>query len=70
MTSRGEGYQGFCDNSTKASVLKSVTMGGGVVKNYQKLRDIIYGRSHTRHKNSNDYTVTITILTKLGLNNC
>ncbi len=23
------GYQGFCDNSTTASVIKSVTMGGG-----------------------------------------
>jgi hypothetical protein len=25
----GRGYQGFCDNSTKASVIKSVTMGEG-----------------------------------------
>jgi hypothetical protein len=28
----GRGYQGFCDNSIKALVLKSVTMGGGVSK--------------------------------------
>ena len=39
----GRGYQGFCDNSTKAIVLKRVTMGGGGVKNYPKLRDVIYG---------------------------
>ncbi len=29
----GRGYQGFCDNNTKASVIKSVTIGGGEVKN-------------------------------------
>ncbi len=40
----GRGYQGFCDNSTYAFVLKSVTMGGGGVKNYLKQRDVIYGR--------------------------
>ncbi len=40
----GRGYKGFCDNSTKALVLKSVTMGGASVINYQKLRDVIYGR--------------------------
>ena len=28
------------DDSTKAVVLKSVTMGGGVVKNCSKLRDV------------------------------
>ena len=28
----GRGYQGFCDDSTKALVLKSVTMGEGVSK--------------------------------------
>jgi hypothetical protein len=45
MTSRlSRGYQGFCDNSTKALVLKSATMWGGGVKIYQKLRDVIYGR--------------------------
>jgi hypothetical protein len=37
----GEGYQAFCNNSIKALLLKIVTMG---VKNYQKLRDVIYGR--------------------------
>ena len=39
MTSRplGEGYQGFCDDITKALVLKSMTMGEGVSKNYQKI---------------------------------
>ncbi len=39
-----KGYQGFCDNSTKALVLKCVTMGDRGVKNDQKLRDAIYGR--------------------------
>ena len=34
-------YQGFCDNSTKAIVLKGVTMGGGGVKNNPKFRDVI-----------------------------
>jgi hypothetical protein len=29
-----KGYQGFCDNITKALLIKSVTMGGGGVKNY------------------------------------
>ncbi len=29
VTFLGGGGQGFCDNSTKASVTKSVTMGGG-----------------------------------------
>ncbi len=40
----GRGYQGFCDNSTKVLLIKSVTMGGGGVENYEKLRDVIYGR--------------------------
>ncbi len=40
----GSGYQGFCDNSTKALLLKSVKMGGGGVKSYQKLCDVIYGQ--------------------------
>ncbi len=31
----GKWYQGFCDDSTKASVIKDVTMGGGGFKNYQ-----------------------------------
>ena len=30
--------------STKALVIKRVTMGGGGVKNCPKLRDVIYGR--------------------------
>ena len=29
---RGGGGQGFCDDSTKALVIQSVTMGGGDVK--------------------------------------
>jgi hypothetical protein len=29
---QGRGYQGFCDNSTKALLLKSVTMGEGYKK--------------------------------------
>ncbi len=40
----GRGYRGFCDNSSKALLIKSVTMRGGGVKNYEKLRDVIYGR--------------------------
>ncbi len=40
---KGRGYQGFCDDSTKALVIKSATMGEGVSKNYQLLRDVIYG---------------------------
>ena len=32
---RGRGCQGFCDNSTKASVIKSVTMGGGDQKMFK-----------------------------------
>jgi hypothetical protein len=40
----GRGYKGFCDESTKALVIKCVTMGGGGVKNDQILRDVIYGR--------------------------
>ena len=42
------GYQGFCDNSTKALVLNGAMMGGGGVKNYSKSRDVIYGRSLTK----------------------
>jgi len=33
----GRGYQGFCDNNSKAQVLKSMTMGEGIskmIKNY------------------------------------
>ena len=48
MVLGGRGYQGFCDDSTKALVLKSVTMGGGGVKNYQKLCDVIYGQPLNR----------------------
>ena len=44
IASGGRGYQGFCDHSTKALVLKSVMMGRGGVKNYQKLHDVIYER--------------------------
>jgi hypothetical protein len=42
--SGGRGYQRFCDDSTEALVLKRVTIGGGGVKKYQILRDVIYGR--------------------------
>ncbi len=42
VTVKGGGDKGFCDNSTKALVLKSVTIVGGGVKNYPKLRDVIY----------------------------
>ncbi len=38
------GYEGFCDNSANALLLKRVTMGGGCVQNYQKLRDVIFGQ--------------------------
>jgi hypothetical protein len=39
---RGRWYKNFCDNSIKALALSSVMMGGGDVKNNQKLRDLIY----------------------------
>ena len=41
MEGRG---QIICEDITKALVIKSGTMGGGVVKNCLNLRDIIYGR--------------------------
>ena len=45
VTVLGEGGQGICDDSTKAFVIKRVTMGGGGgSKNWQKLRDVIYGQ--------------------------
>ncbi len=47
MTSRPEGGGGikeFVTTVLKVLLIKSVTMGGGGVKNYQKLRDVIYGR--------------------------
>ena len=43
----GRGYQGFCDGSTRALLVKCVTIGGGGVKNCAKLLDIIYGRPLT-----------------------
>ena len=43
MTSRYMG-QGFCDESTKAVVMKRVNMRGGVIKNCAKFCDVIYGR--------------------------
>ncbi len=46
--SRGRGYQGFCDNFTEASEIKSVTIGGWGVKNVPKLRDVIYGQPLSR----------------------
>ncbi len=42
LTALGGGSQGFCDDTTKALVIKTVTMGEGDVKNYQILRDVIY----------------------------
>ena len=33
MALEGRGYQGFCDDSTRALVIKSVTVGKGGVKN-------------------------------------
>ena len=39
----GEG-QGFCDGSTLALVIKSVTMRGRMGQNCSKLRDVIYKR--------------------------
>ena len=43
MTSRYMG-QGFCDDSTKAVVMKRVTMRKGVIKNCPKFCDVVYGR--------------------------
>ncbi len=44
----GRDNQRFCDDSTEALVLKSVTMGVGGVKKYQILRDVIYGTPQKR----------------------
>ncbi len=47
MTSRplvGGGIKVFCDDITKALVIKSMTIGGGCVKNNQIVCDVIYGR--------------------------
>ena len=43
MVLGGEGGQGFYDDSTKALVIKPVTMGKGG-KNCPRLRDVIFGR--------------------------
>ncbi len=40
---RGGGDEGFCDKSTKASVIKSVAMGEEIIK-CLKLHDVINGR--------------------------
>ena len=40
---RGGGSRIF-DDSTKALVIKHVTMGGGGINNCPKLRDVIYER--------------------------
>jgi hypothetical protein len=34
---RGEGYQGFCDDSNKVLLLKSVTIRGGGIKKRSKI---------------------------------
>ena len=42
-----EGGKGFCDDSSKALVIKQVTMGGdggGGINNSPKLCGVIYGR--------------------------
>ena len=46
MMSRSQrgGGQGFCDDITKAIVIKRVTVGEGGSKKCPKLRDVIYGR--------------------------
>jgi hypothetical protein len=41
------GYRGFSDNSSKALALNDGGSTGKGVKNYQKLRDVIYGRPLT-----------------------
>ncbi len=43
MMSRGRGGQGFCDYSSKALIVKRVTMGEEGVKKCSKLRDVIFG---------------------------
>ncbi len=40
---RGSGYQGFCDDSNKFLLLKSVTLGGKGIKKDPKLRDAFHG---------------------------
>jgi hypothetical protein len=39
----GRGCQGFCDNSTKALVMKKRDNWGGGVNNTSNMRDVIYG---------------------------
>ncbi len=38
------GIKDFVTTGQKPCYKKSMAMGGGVVENYQKLRDVIYGR--------------------------
>ncbi len=54
------GYKGFCDNSAKALLLKSVTMGERGVKNNPCLPDVIYGRP-----NINIITTKVTVVDHL-----
>ena len=45
VTASWGGGKGLCDDIVQALVLKSVKMGSGRgVKNYPKLRNVIYGR--------------------------
>jgi hypothetical protein len=38
-------FQGFCDNSTEAFIIKMLTVG---VKNCPKLRDVMYSRPQNK----------------------
>ena len=68
---RVRGNQGFCDNSTKALVLKSVTIGLGYVKNHQKMRDVIYGRPLSSNERISVFTWMFSSKPlKAGWTNC
>jgi hypothetical protein len=49
VKAKGEGISRSFENSTKALLIKkSMMIGEGGVKNYRKLRDVIYGRIQSR----------------------
>ncbi len=65
----GGGCQGCCDNSTKALVVKRVTMGrGGGSKNVQNLSDVIYGRPD-KHNYIDCYVLAFLCLSEI-INTC
>ncbi len=56
----GERGQGFCDNSTKVSVIKKRDDGGREVQECPKLRDVIYERPLKESYKRNEMLEKIT----------